>query len=288
MAESTTTQRPRRRQLGARLPSDLYTRLTECSQRSGKSYPAILADAYLEGRDKIHPSPEQGDPFKYKGPTRLGPDSRLVQFYMTTLQIDHLKKLSNESGRSIAEVVRLLLDRHLPAVGVRLEKVDLGEELRKLWPILLLLRFDQGFMEDSGLGGSEGSHESKEFQHALDVFLSHMIEGVDVLDGLRELLPLLRALRLISDSMEDGGLGGFEDPHDLEEFQHALDVLSNHLAASKRISNRPPFRPDGLVVTRSGDRQAILEYKGGIAQLTYLEEVESPAVGHRTPLVKTQ
>lgn len=103
--------RPARRQVGARLTADLYNRLREHSLLTNRSYPAILARAYEAHYEHLGPPP--GNPFGYQEPTRLGRDSRLVQFYLDATQISLLQKLADDAGHSMAGTIRYLLDRYL-------------------------------------------------------------------------------------------------------------------------------------------------------------------------------
>ena len=109
-----TITRPTRRQLGARLPRVLYDKLKERASSSGKSYPAILADAYIAHSEKVAAtSASNGNhPFEYQPPTRVI-DGKLVQFYLNNSQIELLKSLAAEVGDSTAGVIRSLLEKHL-------------------------------------------------------------------------------------------------------------------------------------------------------------------------------
>ena len=104
-----------RRQVGARLDADLLARLKAKSSRTGQSYPAILADAYNAHHADLTPPDPANDPFDYHAPTRLGPGSRLVQFYLTGPQINLLQALAAHTDLSVAGAIRALLGHYLPA-----------------------------------------------------------------------------------------------------------------------------------------------------------------------------
>ncbi len=115
MQGNATTTRQARRQLGARLPRALYDQLKIAARAADKSYPAILADAFIaHGAEVIarEPSSNGDHPFQYRPPTRVV-DGVLVQFYLNTTQIALLKDLANTIGESIAGAIRTLLERHL-------------------------------------------------------------------------------------------------------------------------------------------------------------------------------
>ena len=113
-----TTTRPTRRQLGARLPRVLYDKLKERARSSGKSYPAILADAYMAHSEKVAAkSASNGNhPFEYRPPTRVT-DGKLVQFYLNNSQIEFLQSLAAEADDSMAGVIRSLLEKHLESAS---------------------------------------------------------------------------------------------------------------------------------------------------------------------------
>lgn len=114
MKGTLSAPRPTRRQLGARLPRSLYDLLKKSAHDSGKSYPAILADAFIHHVHEIanEPGSNGAHPFEYRPPTRVT-DGVLVQFYLNTIQIELLKELADRTGNSMAEVIRELLKRHL-------------------------------------------------------------------------------------------------------------------------------------------------------------------------------
>lgn len=104
------------RQVGARLTADLYHRLREHALLTNRSYPAILARAYEAYHGHLGPPP--GGSFGYREPTRLGKDSRLVQFYLEGSQISLLQALAADTGRSVAGTIRYLLARYLTSSPV--------------------------------------------------------------------------------------------------------------------------------------------------------------------------
>ena len=107
-----------RRQVGARLDADLLARLKTESSHTGQSYPAILADAYKAHHADLTPPDPATDPFDYHAPTRLGPGSRLVQFYLTGPQINLLQALAARTHLSVAGAIRGLLGHYLaPPLG---------------------------------------------------------------------------------------------------------------------------------------------------------------------------
>lgn len=103
--------RPARRQVGARLTADQYQRLKEHCLLTGRSYPGVLASAY--DAYHLHLDAPTEDSFGFQEPTRLGRDSRLVQFYLDISQITLLQTLATSTGRSVAGTIRHLLGRYL-------------------------------------------------------------------------------------------------------------------------------------------------------------------------------
>ena len=108
------TRRAARRQLGARIPQELIDALKRKSGKTGKSYPAILADAYELFADVVETNPNghHHNGFDYQPPVRVN-NGRLVQFYLTEAQIGLLKKLASKADNSVAGTIRDLLKRHL-------------------------------------------------------------------------------------------------------------------------------------------------------------------------------
>ena len=121
MTDPTSRQQPtptnpvsKRRLLGARLGTDLYTRLKHRSTKTGLPYPAILAAAYTHHHQTLTtPADTPADAFVYQPPTRLGAGSHLVQFNLTEHQISLLRDLANRTHLSLAGTIRALLDRYL-------------------------------------------------------------------------------------------------------------------------------------------------------------------------------